>query len=61
MIKANATTEQRIKGQMGQPAACMIENKHVSFRGETGSNFWAGRIMGPVAHAPTQPQKDLFL
>jgi hypothetical protein len=27
MTKANATTEQNIKGQIGQPAACMIESK----------------------------------
>jgi hypothetical protein len=26
MIKATAMTEQISKGQMGQPAACMIEN-----------------------------------
>ncbi|MEI7464832.1 MAG: hypothetical protein WCJ87_05765 [Burkholderiales bacterium] len=25
MIKASASTEQRIKGQIGHPAACMIE------------------------------------
>jgi hypothetical protein len=27
MIKASATTEHASKGQTGQPAACMIENK----------------------------------
>jgi hypothetical protein len=30
MIKANATTEHINKGQIGQPAACMIPNKSVS-------------------------------
>ena len=29
MTRARATTEQRISGQIGQPAACMIENKRV--------------------------------
>jgi len=27
MTKATAKMEQRIKGQMGQPAACMMDNK----------------------------------
>jgi hypothetical protein len=27
MISASATTEQKIKGQIGHPAACMIESK----------------------------------
>ena len=27
MTKANATTEQKINGQIGHPAACMIESK----------------------------------
>jgi hypothetical protein len=27
MTSARATTEQKIKGQIGQPAACMIESK----------------------------------
>jgi len=27
MVSASATTEQRIKGQIGHPAACMIESK----------------------------------
>jgi hypothetical protein len=26
MISVSAATEQKIKGQIGQPAACMIEN-----------------------------------
>lgn len=30
MISAKATTEQRIKGHIGQPAACMIESKAFS-------------------------------
>lgn len=29
MTNAKATTEQMIRGQMGQPAACMIESKGV--------------------------------
>jgi hypothetical protein len=29
MTKANATTEHPNNGQIGQPAACMIENKRV--------------------------------
>lgn len=31
MMSVRATTEQRINGQIGQPAACMIENNPVLF------------------------------
>ena len=30
ITKANAKTEQATRGQMGQPAACMIENKAIT-------------------------------
>lgn len=34
--------EQRIKGQIGQPAACMIENKLLPFCGIVGCEFEVG-------------------
>ncbi|MFM9916227.1 MAG: hypothetical protein ACKVOX_10505 [Rhizobacter sp.] len=44
MIKAMAATEQKISGQIGHPAACMIENTSVLsalWREKTGLARWA--------------------
>ncbi|MEI2676841.1 MAG: hypothetical protein V9G29_02670 [Burkholderiaceae bacterium] len=46
MTRVSATTEQKIKGQIGHPAACMIENTSVLsalWRGKTG--LASGAIM----------------
>nr|WP_186329895.1 hypothetical protein [Variovorax boronicumulans] len=47
MTKAKAKTEHAIRGQMGQPAACMIENKSESplameRRADYGAVFFGG-------------------
>ena len=41
MTRASATTEHRIRGQIGQPAACMIESKGFSCGGLAGR--WGAR------------------
>jgi hypothetical protein len=46
-MSAIATTEHMIKGQMGQPAACMMENNPVLSMPEQGRNLLHG-IMGPA-------------
>jgi len=58
MISASATTEQRISGQIGQPAACMIENKGFSLA-RTGSA--GGRIMADAKrrNPRRRPRRDL--
>ena len=57
MTRARATTEHRIRGQIGQPAACMIESKEFS-----GGLVVIGglpnlrRIMADGACHPWRPQ-----
>jgi hypothetical protein len=55
ITNATATIEQRIKGQIGQPAACMIENKGVPgvcWGGQRGGDY------GPKArHFRPLPQR----
>ena len=46
MTSASAITEQRIKGHIGQPAACMIENKALS-----GGVGWC-RVVGRQRPGP---------
>jgi len=47
MISAKATTEHKIKGQIGHPAACMMENKMVSWW--SGGLFWRLLTMSSAA------------
>ena len=67
ITSASATTEHRIRGQMGQPAACMIESKVFS-RGVQGCSDEgrAGRgglcpTPGPTPqiHCKTAPEQRL--
>jgi hypothetical protein len=55
MISARATTEQAMRGQIGQPVACMMENKVVSVRlcGES----W--RVAGGSARGGATPLNAL--
>jgi hypothetical protein len=52
MIKASATTEQISRGQIGQPAACMIENKAFSREAAAAA---AREIMSEAAGASAAP------
>ena len=47
MIRARATTEHRSKGQIGQPAACMIENKVVPVEKSAAHRPLSARDYGP--------------
>jgi len=54
MTTAMATTEHRSSGQIGQPAACMIENNNPDLSATGG--FWDARLWPErIARRPAKP------
>lgn len=56
MISASATTEQKIKGQIGHPAACMIDSKVFPL----GAQRLCGAIMADARERFVGPPPDPF-
>jgi hypothetical protein len=54
MTSASATTEHRIRGQIGQPAACMMENKVPAFllALHWGAEKMSKKILNRFRHLP---------
>jgi hypothetical protein len=66
MISASATMEQMISGQIGQPAACMIENNGVLFLRASGAlndaRLWRAVACVPqAAMSPAVPLHPPFI